>query len=111
LATIGTTRRIDQLGRVVVPAELRRTLGIREGDLLDISAEDGRLVLRKVAPACAICGRADDLIDMHEKHLCKDCVREIKLEPSCAICGRLDHLVEMHDNHVCEDCVREITLV
>jgi transcriptional pleiotropic regulator of transition state genes len=96
---------------VVVPAELRRSLGIREGDLLDISAEDGRLVLRKVAPACAICGRDDDLIDMHEKHLCRDCVREIKLEPSCALCGRFDNLVEMHESHVCKDCVREISLV
>jgi transcriptional pleiotropic regulator of transition state genes len=111
VATIGTTRRIDQLGRVVVPAELRRTLGIREGDLLDISADDGKLVLRKVSPACAICGRDDDLIDLHEKHLCRDCVREIRLEPACAICGQLDNLIEMHDSRVCQDCVREISLV
>jgi transcriptional pleiotropic regulator of transition state genes len=111
LATIGTTRRIDQLGRVVVPAELRRTLGIREGDLLDISAEDDRLVLRKVAPACAICGRADELMDLHDKHVCKDCVREIRLEPACAICGRLDNLIELHDSRVCQDCVNEISLV
>ena len=111
MATIGTTRRIDQLGRVVVPAELRRTLGIREGDVLDISAEDGRLVLRKVTPACAICGRDAELIDLHEKHLCKECVREIRLEPACAICGRLDTLIELHDSHVCENCVREISLV
>jgi AbrB family transcriptional regulator, transcriptional pleiotropic regulator of transition state genes len=111
LATIGTTRRIDQLGRVVVPAELRRSLGIHEGDLLDISAEDGRLVLRKVSPSCAICGQTDELVDMHDKHLCKGCVREIKLEPTCAFCGRLDKLMEMHDNHVCADCAREISLV
>lgn len=111
MATIGTTRRIDQLGRVVVPAELRRTLGIHEGDLLEIVADDDRLVLRKVSPACAICGRTSELLDMHDKHLCKDCVREIKLEPTCAICGRLDQLIEMHDSHVCQDCVREISLV
>jgi len=52
--TIGATRRIDQLGRVVVPVELRRTLAIREGDLLEVTAEDGRLILRKVAPECAL---------------------------------------------------------
>jgi transcriptional pleiotropic regulator of transition state genes len=80
VTTIGTTRRIDQLGRVVVPAEFRRTMGIREGDLLEVTAEDGRLILRKVAPDCALCGRADDLIDLHAKHLCRDCVREIRLE-------------------------------
>jgi transcriptional pleiotropic regulator of transition state genes len=77
--TIGTARRIDQLGRVVVPAELRRVLGIRQGDLLDIRVEDGHLVLLKIEPECAICGRADNLVELHEKHVCKDCVREISL--------------------------------
>lgn len=81
VTTIGTTRRIDQLGRVVVPAEFRRTMGIREGDLLEVTSEDGRLILRKVAPECALCGRADDLIDLHAKHLCRDCVQEIRHEP------------------------------
>lgn len=84
MATIGTTRRIDQLGRVVVPAEFRRTMGIREGDLLEVTSEDGRLILRKVAPECALCGRADDLIDLHAKHVCRDCVQEIRHEPQDA---------------------------
>lgn len=77
--TIGTARRIDQLGRVVVPAELRRMLGIRQGDLLDIRVEDGRLVLLKLEPECAFCARVDNLIEMHEKHVCKDCVRELSV--------------------------------
>jgi transcriptional pleiotropic regulator of transition state genes len=77
--TIGTARRIDQLGRVVVPAELRRMLGIRQGDLLDIRVEDGRLVLLKLEPECAICSKADNLVELHEKHVCKDCAREISL--------------------------------
>jgi transcriptional pleiotropic regulator of transition state genes len=77
--TIGTARRIDQLGRVVVPAELRRMLSIRQGDLLDIRVEDGHLVLMKIDPQCAICGRVDNLVEMHEKHVCKDCVRDISL--------------------------------
>jgi transcriptional pleiotropic regulator of transition state genes len=72
---------MDQLGRVVVPAEYRRTMGIREGDLLEVTAEDGRLILRKVEPECALCGRADHLIDRHAKHLCRDCVSEIRHEP------------------------------
>jgi transcriptional pleiotropic regulator of transition state genes len=109
--TIGTTRRIDQLGRVVVPVELRRTLAIREGDLLEVTAEDGRLILRKVAPQCALCGRHDNLMDLREKPLCRDCVRGIRLEPECAVCGRLDNLVEMHDQHVCRDGAHEISIV
>ena len=77
MRTIGTARRIDQLGRVVVPAELRKILGIRQGDLLDIRVEDGRLVLLKIEPECAICGAVDNLLKLHEKHVCKDCAREL----------------------------------
>jgi len=109
--TIGATRRIDQLGRVVVPVELRRTLAIREGDLLEVTAEDGRLILRKVAPECALCGRHDNLMDLREKSVCRECVREIRLEPECAVCGRLDNLVELHDGHVCRDGAHLVSVV
>ena len=79
MRSVGTARRIDQLGRVVVPAELRKILGIRKGDLLDIRVEDGRLVLLKIEPECAICGSADNLRTLHEKHVCKDCASELSL--------------------------------
>lgn len=75
--SIGTARRIDQLGRVVVPAELRKILGIRQGDLLDIRVEEGRIVLLKIAPECAICGATDDLRPLHEKHVCGRCASEL----------------------------------
>ena len=64
--SVGTARRIDQLGRVVVPAELR-----------NIRVEDGRLVLVKIEPECAICGGSDNLQKLHEKQICKDCVGEL----------------------------------
>ncbi len=80
---IGMTRRIDQLGRVVVPAELRRLLGMQEGDVISFSARGGELVLRRVEPSCAICGSdADDLVDLRDKHLCQGCVQEIRLQPA-----------------------------
>jgi transcriptional pleiotropic regulator of transition state genes len=75
---IGTARRIDALGRVVVPAELRRLLGIKEGDLLDIHVEDGQLVLQRLAPACAVCGARDDLRSVRDKHVCASCVEQLK---------------------------------
>lgn len=71
---IGTARRIDALGRVVVPAELRRLLGIKEGDLLDIHVEDGQLVLQRLAPACAVCGGRDGLHSVRDKHVCDSCI-------------------------------------
>jgi len=81
VTSIGATRRIDHLGRIVVPVELRRSLGINDGDALEIAANGDELVLRKVAPGCAICGGTEKLVQMHDKHLCTDCVREIQREP------------------------------
>jgi transcriptional pleiotropic regulator of transition state genes len=83
VAAMGTRRRIDQLGRVVVPAELRRLLGFNEGDVLEVSARGGELVLRRAAPSCAICGAdTGDLVDLHDKHLCQRCLHEIRAELS-----------------------------
>jgi transcriptional pleiotropic regulator of transition state genes len=74
---IGAARRIDQLGRVVVPVELRRTLGLEVGDLLDIRVEQGRLVLAKLLPACVLCGSAERLRERHGRHVCLDCVEAL----------------------------------
>jgi transcriptional pleiotropic regulator of transition state genes len=78
---IGTARRIDALGRVVVPAELRRLLGIKEGDLLDIHVEQGQLVLQRLDPACAVCGGRDGLRPLRGKHVCTQCVDAISSAP------------------------------
>ncbi|HEX5614010.1 MAG TPA: AbrB/MazE/SpoVT family DNA-binding domain-containing protein [Acidimicrobiia bacterium] len=75
---IGTARRIDQLGRVVVPVELRRLLGIREGDLLDIRAQDGHLVLDRIEPSCIFCGEdSSALRERHGKHVCAGCLADL----------------------------------
>jgi transcriptional pleiotropic regulator of transition state genes len=81
MAAVGTMRRIDQLGRVVVPAELRKMLGFNEGDVLEFSARGAELVLRRIAPSCAICKTdSEDLVDVHDKHLCQRCLHEIRSE-------------------------------
>ena len=76
--TIGSIRRIDQLGRIVVPAELRRVTGIQTGDLVEIRLVDGHIALTKIAAECALCGCRDELVDHGTKQLCTECVREIK---------------------------------
>jgi AbrB family transcriptional regulator, transcriptional pleiotropic regulator of transition state genes len=75
--SIGMTRRIDALGRIVVPAELRRILEIRVGDLLDIRVEGGCVVLAKVEKACVFCGSPDALRPYHEKRVCESCVESL----------------------------------
>ena len=76
--TIGTARRIDQLGRVVVPAELRKLLGIHTGDLLDFRIIEGQLALLKVDPECALCGCATRLVEVNTKHVCIDCLHLVR---------------------------------
>jgi transcriptional pleiotropic regulator of transition state genes len=77
MGSIGMTRRIDALGRIVVPAELRRFLEIRVGDLLDIRVEDGHVVLAKVEQTCVFCGSGDSLRPYHEKRVCNGCVERL----------------------------------
>jgi transcriptional pleiotropic regulator of transition state genes len=75
--SIGMTRRIDALGRIVVPAELRRILEIRVGDLIDIRVEDGRVVLAKVEQTCVFCRSAEALRPYQEKLVCSECVERL----------------------------------
>jgi transcriptional pleiotropic regulator of transition state genes len=70
----GVVRRMDQLGRVVVPAEARRALGIQHGDLIETRLEAGRVVIVKYEPVCAFCGGDENLIELHDKCACNDCV-------------------------------------
>lgn len=58
----GISRHVDELGRVVIPKELRRNLGIEEGDLMEISLKGQDIILRKVSQKCCqVCGQAVDL--------------------------------------------------
>ena len=68
------TRRVDSLGRVVLPADLRHALGIREGDVLDISVQDGNLVLSRHEPTCVFCGARNDLREHAGRSACPACV-------------------------------------
>ena len=73
----GLSRRIDQLGRIVVPVELRRALGILEGDLLEISREGERIMLEKVEEACTFCGSTENLRHHRAKLVCPGCVADL----------------------------------
>ena len=69
----GIVRRVDELGRVVIPIELRRTFGIEEKDGLEIYTDNDRIVLRKHEPACVFCGSADEVTNFKGKNVCKEC--------------------------------------
>jgi transcriptional pleiotropic regulator of transition state genes len=77
MKSTGIVRRIDELGRIVLPIELRRTLEISIKDGLEIYVEGDTIVLKKYEPSCAFCGNAKDVIDFKGKNVCPACVNEI----------------------------------
>jgi transcriptional pleiotropic regulator of transition state genes len=77
MKSTGIVRKVDELGRVVIPIELRRTLGIGEKDALEIYVDGERIVLKKYEPACVFCGSADDIIHFRGKNICSACVSEM----------------------------------
>lgn len=78
MADTGIVRRVDDLGRIVIPMELRRTLGINVKDPISISVEGERIILRKHHDACAICGSTEDVVDVGDRVVCAKCVAEVK---------------------------------
>ncbi len=77
MKTVGIIRKVDELGRVVLPVEMRRTLGIEERDPLEISLEGENIVLHKVQCVCIFCGGEKDLLEHNGKCICCDCRKEI----------------------------------
>jgi len=73
----GIVRRVDELGRVVLPIELRRTLDIGVKDVLEIYVDGDCIILKKYEPACIFCRNDKNIIDFKEKMVCTSCVREL----------------------------------
>ena len=74
----GIMRRVDSLGRFVLPKELRRQLLFKDTDTTEIYTEGEKIIIQKAQCSCALCGRTDDLIDFNDKKVCKSCVGLIK---------------------------------
>ena len=78
MKSTGIVRRIDDLGRVVIPMELRRTLGIVESDPLEIFVDGDKIILRKYQPGCYLCGDVEGhMHDFFGKAICTKCVKQV----------------------------------
>ena len=75
MRSTGIVRKVDELGRIVLPIELRRTLGIEEKDRIEIFVDGESIILRKYQPACIFCDNAKDIINYKGKNICPDCIR------------------------------------
>ena len=75
MKSTGIVKKVDELGRIVLPIELRRTLGIEEKDRIEIFVDGESIILRKYQPACIFCDNAKDIINYKGKNICPDCIR------------------------------------
>lgn len=78
----GVVRKIDELGRIVIPIELRRTMGIDDKDSLEILIDGEKIVLQKYSPGCIFCGNVDEVQYYKGKYICKSCFYEIQKQAS-----------------------------
>ncbi len=75
MKSTGIIRKVDELGRIVLPIELRRTLDIAERDALEIYLEGDKVILKKFDPCCIFCGSARDMAVYRGKNVCRGCIR------------------------------------
>ena len=78
MKSTGVVRKIDELGRIVIPIELRRTLNLEIKDALEIYVDGEQIILKKYEPACIFCGEVRDVINYKGKNICKNCLDEMR---------------------------------
>ena len=79
MKSTGIVRKVDELGRVVIPIELRRNLDIGIKDSLEIFVDGDQILLKKYAPSCIFCGQAKDVENFKGKNICPTCAKEIAI--------------------------------
>lgn len=77
IKSTGIIRKVDELGRIVLPMELRNKLGISEKDPLEIYVSGSSIILKKFNSNCALCGSTKNLIDFQDNLICSDCKQKI----------------------------------
>lgn len=83
MKSTGIIRKVDELGRVVIPIEIRNQFNIAEKDPIEIYVDGSSIVLKKYEPNCIFCGNTENLINYNDKLICEDCSKNIsKLKPS-----------------------------
>jgi AbrB family transcriptional regulator, transcriptional pleiotropic regulator of transition state genes len=78
MKSTGMVRKVDELGRIVLPKELRNTLNIAEKDPLEIYVEGSTIILKKYEPDCTFCGNGNDITNYKGKSICAACLEGLK---------------------------------
>lgn len=77
MKSTGIIRKVDELGRIVIPMELRNKLKIEEKDPMEIYVEGSSIVLKKVDDSCILCGNNKNVLIYNKRSICKNCIKKI----------------------------------
>ena len=77
MKSTGMIRDVDKVGRVVIPKEIRDTLGLKEGSPLEIFVENDTISLRRYTTSCLFCGNAQELISYEDRKICRNCIEKL----------------------------------
>ena len=77
MKSTGIVRKVDELGRIFIPREIRNKFEINEKDPLEIYVEGSSIILKKYEPNCIFCGNSKNLINFKDKLLCPKCAEKI----------------------------------
>ncbi len=80
MKSTGIVRKVDDLGRMVIPIELRKTMNIDKKDPMEIFVEEDRIILKKYEPACIFCSSAKQTSDFEGKIICQSCIDKMEKE-------------------------------
>lgn len=78
MKSTGVVRKVDELGRIVLPIELRRTLNIEVKDSLEIFVDGDKIILKPYRPCCVFCGEGEDTVNYMGKNVCANCIAQLK---------------------------------
>ena len=78
MKSTGIVRKIDELGRIVLPIEIRNTLDIKAKDSIEIFVDDDKIILKKYQPSCIFCGSAKSVVNYKNKNICPSCLKQLK---------------------------------
>lgn len=78
MKSLGIVRKVDELGRIVLPKELRVKFDIAERDALEIYTEGDKIILKKYEPSCTFCNNAKDIFVFKGRNICPECAKELK---------------------------------
>ena len=78
MKSTGIVRSVDELGRIVIPKEMRTKMNISSSDPIEIYVEGDKIILKKYESTCLFCGSAENLTEFKGKMICSTCIGEIK---------------------------------